>query len=355
MADDPARHDYHTGMSSSTSDTAETAEAAFLADALRAEAQAINRIAQRLGNGEHADACAAVDLLTSCTGHVVLTGMGKSGLVGAKISATFCSLGQPSNVLHPAEAVHGDLGRIRRGDVVMLLSYSGETEEVVNLAAILKADSVPRLGISSNGDSTLARMSDVHLSLGDVTEACPLNLAPTASTTAMLALGDALALAVSRRREFGADDFHRHHPGGLLGVGLRKITEILRFRVGENLAVVADHMTIRDACMQARDAATKQRRAGAIVLVEDQGRLSGIFTDGDLRRLILDDINAMDRPIREVMTARPQHLTTDDLVRDAVRLVRERRVDEIPVLDSHGKPVGLVDVQDLIALKVVSE
>lgn len=335
--------------------TPQIAEASFLAEALRAEADAISRIADRVINGDHEDACAAVDLLAGCEGHVVVTGMGKSGLVGTKISATFCSLGQPSNVLHPAEAVHGDLGRVRRGDVVMLLSYSGETEEVVNLAAILKADGVPRLGMSASGSSSLARLSDVHLSLGDVTEACPLNLAPTASTTAMLALGDALALAVSRRRNFGADDFHKHHPGGLLGVGLRKITEILRFRVGQNLAVVSDDVTIREACLQARAAAANQRRAGAIILIDDDGRLSGIFTDGDLRRLVVDDVQAMDRPIRDVMTARPQHLTIDDLVRDAVRLVRERRVDEIPVLDSEGKPVGLVDVQDLIALKVVSE
>jgi len=251
--------------------------------------------------------------------------------------------------------VHGDLGRVRRGDVVMLLSYSGETEEVVNLAAILKADDVPRLGISANDESTLARLCDVHLALGDVTEACPLNLAPTASTTAMLALGDALALAVSRRRNFREDDFHKHHPGGLLGVGLRKITEILRFRVGENMAVVQDHVTIREACLEARAAAKNQRRAGAIMLVDDAGCLSGIFTDGDLRRLVVDDPAALDRKIAQVMTPRPQHLTVDDLVRDAVRLVRERRVDEIPVLDHHGRPVGMVDVQDLIALKVVSE
>jgi arabinose-5-phosphate isomerase len=337
-----------------SSTTPHTAEAAFLAEALRAEADAITRIADRMNNGDHATACAAVDLLAACTGHVVVAGMGKSGLVGSKISATFCSLGQPSNVLHPAEAVHGDLGRVRRGDVVMLLSYSGETEEVVNLAAILKADGVPRLGISCSDGSTLARMCDVHLSLGDVTEACPLNLAPTASTTAMLALGDALALAVSRRRNFREDDFHKHHPGGLLGVGLRKVTEILRFRVGDNLTVVRDDVTIREACVQA-GAAANHRRAGAILLVDTSGRLSGIFTDGDLRRLIVNDVNAMERPIREVMTARPQHLMVDDLVRDAVRLVRERRVDEIPVLDGDGRPIGLVDVQDLIALKVVSE
>ncbi len=330
-------------------------EMAFIADALRAEADAIVRIAERVTDGDSTSCRAAIDLLTGCTGHVVIAGMGKSGLIGAKISATFSSLGQPSNVLHPAEAVHGDLGRVRRGDVVMLLSYSGETDEVSNLAAILRADNVPRLGISSNAESTLARLSDVHLSLGDVTEACPLNLAPTASTTAMLALGDALALAVSRRRNFREDDFHRHHPGGMLGVGLRQVTEILRFRVGENLPTITGNPSVREACLEARAAMKNQRRVGALVIVDDDGKLAGIFTDGDLRRLIVDDPEGMSRPVREVMTARPQHLTVDDLVRDAQRLVRERRVDEIPVLDHHGRPIGLVDVQDLIAMKVVSE
>lgn len=326
-------------------------ETSFIAECLRAEADAIVRISQRVAESEAAQWKAAVDMLERCEGHVVVAGIGKSGQIGAKISATFSSLGQPSHVLHPAEALHGDLGKVRPDDVVMLLSYSGQTEEVVNLAAILKSDRVKRLGISRDPKTELASLCDVHLSVGDVTEACPLNLAPTASTTAMLAIGDALALALSRRRNFCEDDFHRHHPGGMLGVGLRKITEALRFRVGENLPVVADHLTVRQACEQTRG----DRRAGAILIVDQHHRLAGIFTDGDLRRLMMRDAQGMDRIIRDVMTPRPQHLTVNDLVRDAVRLVRERRLDEIPVLDDHGKPVGLVDVQDLIAMKVVSE
>jgi arabinose-5-phosphate isomerase len=198
-------------------------------------------------------------------------------------------------------------------------------------------------------------LCDVHLDLGDITEACPLNLAPTASTTAMLAVGDALALAVARRRSFGADDFHRRHPGGMLGVGLRPITEALRFRVGENLDVVRDSLSVRDAIADSTGSPDTVRRAGAVVLVDDDGCLSGIFTDADLRRHVLEDPAVLDRPIGEVMTRRPQHLVVDDLVRDAVRLVRERRLDEIPVVDRAGRPVGLVDVQDLIAMKVVVE
>jgi arabinose-5-phosphate isomerase len=167
----------------------------------------------------------------------------------------------------------------------------------------------------------------------------------------MLAIGDALALALSRRRNFNEDDFHKHHPGGMLGVGLRKITEALRFRVGENLPVVPDSITVREACQQTAG----NRRAGAILVVDARQQLAGIFTDGDLRRLMMKDERGMAKAMLEVMTPRPQHLTVDSLVRDAVLLVRERRLDEIPVLDRDGRPVGLVDVQDLIAMRVVSE
>lgn len=330
--------------------TGQDTEAQFIVSALEAEAAAIRRIGERVGQ-DRAGWQAALDLLAGCRGHVVVSGMGKSGLVGAKISATFSSLGQPSSALHPAEAVHGDLGRVRRDDIVLLLSYSGETEEVLTLATLLKADDVPRIGISSSPDSSLARLCTVHLNVGDVTEACPLNLAPTASTTAMLALGDTLALALSRRRNFDADDFQRRHPGGMLGAGLRPVVEVLRFQVGRNLPVVRDTVSVREACEQTQSG----RRPGAVVLVDDQGRLSGIFTDADLRRLLLESSDGMERPIAEVMTRRPEHLLVDDLVRDAVRLVRENRHDEIPVLDREGRPVGLVDVQDLVAMKVVQE
>ena len=337
-------------MTTKTTDKTD-AETAFIIDALHAEADAIRRIADRVQTNDGPAWRTAIDLLVACQGHVVVVGMGKSGLIGAKISSTFTSLGQPSSVLHPAEAVHGDLGRVGKNDVVMLLSYSGETEEVVNLAAILRADDVSRLGISTSDDSNLAKRCTVHLTLGDLTEACPLNLAPTASTTAMLAVGDALALAVSRRRNYDTDYFHKRHPGGLLGAGLRPIVDVLRFKVGDNLPAIADTVTVREACEKTKTG----RRPGAVVLVDALGRLSGIFTDADLRRLMLSDPNGMDRIVGEVMTRRPEHLLVDDLVRDAVRLMRENRHDEIPVLDHDGKPVGLVDVQDLIALKVVSE
>jgi arabinose-5-phosphate isomerase len=246
--------------------------------------------------------------------------------------------------------MHGDLGRVRPGDVALLLSYSGGTEEVVNLAAILRTDGIARIGISCNHQTHLARLCDAHLAIGDVVEACPMNLAPTASTTAMLAMGDALALAVSRRRNFQADDFRRRHPGGALGAGLRGVTEVLRFRVGENLSTVREGVSVADALRTTGDG----RRAGALLVVDDAGRLVGIFTDGDLRRR-MNELGAalLGRPVRDVMTVRPTALPADALVRDAVQLVRERRLDEIPVVGHDGQPIGLIDVQDLVSMKVI--
>lgn len=298
-----------------------------------------------------AEIAAAVRLIDECTGHLVTTGMGKSGIIAQKLSATFSSIGAPSHFIHPAEAVHGDMGRIRRNDVVLALSFSGNTEEVVTLATLLKTDAMPIIGMSSNPSSRLAALSDVHLNLGDITEACPHNLAPTASTTAMLALGDAIGLAVSRRRSFSADDFRKRHPGGALGLGLRPITEMLRFRVDENLPLIPETTTVRAALNQAQTG----RRPGALLVINSEGRMVGIFTDGDLRRLVMRDEAALDRPMSEVMTRSPRHLTTSSLVRDTVQLVREHRQDEIPVVDDEGRPVGLVDVQDLISLKIIDE
>jgi arabinose-5-phosphate isomerase len=325
-------------------------EASFLSDAMLAEADAIRRVAARAAGEDAGRWADAVALLDGCTGHVMISGMGKSGLIGAKIAATMSSLGLPAHFMHPSEAVHGDLGRLRAGDVAILMSYSGGTEEVVNLAAILRTDGIRRVGISCNHQSHLARLCDVHLAIGDVVEACPLNLAPTASTTAMLAMGDALALAVSRRRNFAADDFHRRHPGGTLGAGLKSVTEVLRFRVGETLATVAEDCTVADALRSTGGG----RRAGALVVVDAAGRLSGIFTDGDLRRRV-NELGAglLSKRVAEVMTARPSALSSEALVRDAVQLVRERRLDEIPVVDGDGRPLGLIDVQDLVSMKVI--
>ncbi len=323
-------------------------EREFILAALRAECAAIEHAAASVSE----EISAAVDLLDACTGHVVVTGMGKSGLIAQKISATLSSVGVPSHFMHPAEALHGDLGRVRDGDAVWALSYSGNTEEVVQLGHVLRSEGLPILAVSSNPASRLARLATVHLNLGDISEACPLNLAPTASTTAMLALGDALALAVSRRRQFSEADFRRRHPGGMLGVLLQPVTEVLRFKVGENLPLIPLDATVGAALKRAEVG----RRPGAMLIVDDAGALAGLFTDGDLRRLLLrDGAGALDQPIATVMTSRPRVLRCDQIVREAVELVQKFRPDEIPVVDDAGRPIGLVDVQDLIAQRIIQE
>ncbi|MCE9589836.1 MAG: KpsF/GutQ family sugar-phosphate isomerase [Planctomycetes bacterium] len=327
---------------------------AFARGVLDAEAHAVARVP--IDASFHK----AVDLILHTTdpkrhGSVVTTGLGKSHFIAQKISATFASLGTPSHFLHPTEAMHGDLGRIRAADVVLALSHSGATEEVVSLATILRQDGVPVIAITGKRESDLSRLSSVTLYIGDITEACPLNLAPTASTTAMLALGDALALTVSRRRDFTVEDFKRVHPGGGLGKQLMPVVEAMRFRAGQNLPLIKTDATVQQAFDTAeRAAAGGIRRAGALIIVDGAGKLAGIFTDGDFRRtLIHHGAAALAQPIAGFMTKNPRHLTHAALVRDAVQLVRELRIDEVPVVDDAGRPLGLIDVQDLVALKVI--
>jgi arabinose-5-phosphate isomerase len=301
----------------------------------------------------------AVDLILARTGAaqpgaLVVSGLGKSGLIGQKLTATFASTGTPSHFLHAAEALHGDLGRIRRHDVVLSVSFGGQTEELLALCAVLKQDGVPVIALVGRPASDLARLATVILSVGDVTEACPLNLAPTASTTAMLALGDALALCVMRRRNFEASDFHKFHPGGALGRQLMSVSQAMRFEAHRNLPLIALNATVEQAYAQAEPKAPHTRRAGALVVVDEHEKLAGIFTDGDLRRsFIKHGAAAWQLPIAQLMTRSPRSLKADELVRDAVHLVREYRIDEIPVVDQQGKAVGLIDVQDLVALKVI--
>lgn len=332
------------------------AELAFARDVLRAEAEAIESLAGTLGREFHD----AVDRICQCVeqgGTVLVTGLGKSGLIGAKISATLASLGIPSHSVHPSEAAHGDLGRFRASDVALCLSFSGETEEVVNLAAILKQDKLPIISItrrSTHGSahpSTLERLASVALTLPFEDEAAAGFAAPTSSTTATLALGDALALAAARRRHFSTSDFHKRHPGGSLGGQLRPVTDVLRFRAGENLPLAIETATVREALTHADGT---PRRPGALLIVNPAtGVLTGIFTDSDLRRLMLRDTGALDQPLANVMTRGPRTIPADALVRDALLMIREHRQDEVPVIDRDGKPVGLLDVQDLIALRLI--
>lgn len=329
----------------------------FARRVLRAESEAIDAAAQLLGESFGR----AVALLVECAesgGTVLVTGLGKSGLIGSKISATLASLGIPSHPVHPAEAAHGDLGRFRPTDVAICLSRSGETDEVVSLATILRQDGLPIISITGGSDRpgralpSLERLATVSLHIGEFAEAGDGLEAPTASTTATLALGDALALAAARRRKFDDHEFARRHPGGALGGLLRPITEMLRFRVDGNCPVVSERTPVLDAV-----GASGGRRAGAVMLVDDEGRLSGLFTDADLRRKLTEHGPGewMRRPIASVMTRSPATLPATSLVRDAVRLTRERRLDEIPIVDGEGRPVGILDVQDLVAMRLVRE
>ncbi|MEM6505171.1 MAG: KpsF/GutQ family sugar-phosphate isomerase [Planctomycetota bacterium] len=301
----------------------------------------------------------AVELIASLKGSLVVSGLGKSGLIGAKLSATFASTGTPSHVLHPVEALHGDIGKVRQGDAVLLLSNGGGTEEVLTLAMLLKQDGIPTLALVGRPGSKLGRLADVTLAIGDITEACPHNLAPSASTTAMLALGDALALTVMRQRNFSADDFHKVHPSGGLGKRLMPVTQAMRFKcVGEdaNTPLIALGTSMQDAYRLAEQSASDSglRRAGALLVVDDENKLAGIVTDGDLRSALINQgPDAWTSAIDQVMTQKPTTLHRESLVRDAVHVVRSKRFDEIPIIDNLGQPLGIIDVQDLAALKVI--
>ncbi len=336
----------------------------YAARVLHDEAEAIRRAAAALGDS-FTGAVSLIERATGAGGTVLVSGLGKSGLIGQKIAATMSSLGIPAHAVHPTEAAHGDLGRFRASDVAVCISHSGETEEVVALAATLKQDGIPVIAITrgsapgeARAPSSLERVADAVLAELVDQEAARDHggqalVAPTSSTTVTLALGDALALAVARRRAFTDEDFRRRHPGGQLGGLLRPVTELLRFRAGENLPLIEPAETVAQALDHA---ARLERRPGAILVVEPgTGRLAGIFTDGDLRRLVLRDRGALDRAIGEVMTASPRALPDTALARDAVNLVREHRQDEIPVTDPAGRPVGLLDVQDLIAMRLVKD
>lgn len=338
---------------SSPKPQAPTNALAFAQSVLDAEASAIGAI-QLDSSFEK-----AVELIASLKGSLVVSGLGKSGLIGAKLSATFASTGAPSHVLHPVEAMHGDLGKVRQGDAVLMLSNGGGTEEVLTLAMLLKQDNIPTLAIVGRPNSELGRLADVTLAIGDITEACPHNLAPTASTTAMLALGDALALSVMRQRNFTEDDFHKAHPAGGLGKQLMPVTQAMRFKcVGEetNMPLIALGTTMQDAYKTAEQSASDSglRRPGALLVVDPAGKLAGFVTDGDLRSALINQgPDVWTGTIDSVMTKNPTTLNSESLVRDAVKIVRERRFDEIPIVDGKGQPLGIIDVQDLASLKVI--
>lgn len=311
-------------------------------DMIRREATALQQVAKGLDE----QFCDAVDLLCSCRGRVVVTGIGKAGLIGQKITATLSSTGTRAQFLHPAEAVHGDLGCLDRDDIVLALSNSGETGEVCRLVPILRELGVRLVAISSTGNNTLASQSDVSISFGRLDEVDVNGLAPSTTTTAMLAVGDALALVVSRVRGFTASQFAVFHPGGSLGRRLRTVAEIMRPL--DQVRIASEMATVRDVFSQQ---SRSGRRSGAIMLVAEDGRLTGLFTDSDLARLLESRRDErFDVPIRDVMTVDPFTASPSARICDIVDLLADRKISELPVLDDEGRPLGLVDITDVIGL-----
>lgn len=290
--------------------------------------------------------CEAVELIRSTHGSVIVTGIGKAGAIGQKLTATFASTGARAHFLHPAEAFHGDLGRVHADDVVLALSQSGETSEVLQLLPALKQFGVKLIAMTATAKSTLGRAADVVLPLGKLEEACSLGLAPSTSTTVMLALGDALALTVSRLRGFRSEDFARFHPGGTLGLKLSAVDDHMR-PLAECRTARANQ-TVREVLV----ASTRPgRRSGAIMLLDPAGRLAGLFTDSDLARLFEQRNNsALDAPVYEVMAKLPTTVQSGDRMSVAIEILAERKFSELPVVDHQGRPVGMIDVTDVVGM-----
>lgn len=308
---------------------------------LRSEATAILDAADMLDESF----CKAIELLQNCTGSVVVTGMGKAGLIGRKISATLASTGTPSHFLHPAEAMHGDLGVLRNDDLVLAISQSGETTEVTQILPHIKSRKIPLIAITGQTNSTLGQFASVVVETGRPVEADSLGVAPSTSTTVMLAIGDSMSLVLSRNRGFSHDDFAARHPGGSLGMRLLKVEETMRPVECCRLARPED--TVRQVFARP----LPSRRTGAVMIVSAEDHLVGIFTDSDLARLFENrQDDALDRPIREVMTSEPISVPEGTRLEDAVSLLDRRRLSELPVVDASGCPSGLIDVVDLVGV-----
>jgi len=319
----------------------------FARQVIEAEASAVRAMAAAIDESFER----AVRLVLECPGSVLTSGVGKAGHVARKLSATLASTGTPSHFLSVSDAAHGDLGSIRRGDIVLILSASGESDEILRLLSLVKKLDHPVIAMTASRTSGLGRGAQVVLAIGKIEEACPLGLAPSASTTAMMALGDALALTVMKLRRFSAEDFALFHPAGQLGRKLMRVKEAMTFRRGENLALASDHLTVAQVL---REVSNIKRRSGAVVLVDAKGKLSGIFSDGDLRRLVTDnDGTALSRPIGQVMTRTPKRIPENALASEAMAVMRQHRIDELPVVDDQDRPVGLIDVQDLVVLRML--
>ena len=280
-------------------------------------------------------------------GKIVIVGIGKSGNIGQKIAATLTSTGSTSVVLNSVDALHGDLGIVNDGDLILALSYSGESEELINLLPALKRFSVKILSLTGSTKSTVARHSDVVLNVKVPKEACPFNLAPTASTTAMLVLGDALAMAVLEARGFTQKDFAKHHPSGAIGRALlMKVRDIMR--TGPRNAIAPESLTVKEALL-----VMTRAKSGSLSVVNARGKLAGVFTDGDFRRHMATDVELLHRTLKSVMTPNPICIRDEALAAEALKIFNERNIDDLIVVNAKREPVGLVDSQDLPKLKLM--
>lgn len=314
----------------------------YAREIINLEAHTLVQLASRLDDRF----TAAVSLLEQCQGLVVTSGMGKAGDIARKITGTLTSTGSRSVFLDPAGAIHGDLGVVQSGDVLIMFSQSGETEEVVRLLPSIHETGAALIAITAKSESTLGKAATIVLELGAVQEACSLGLAPSTSTTAMAAIGDALALVTSRLQEFTPEQFARNHPGGSLGRRLAKVSQHMRSL--DQCRVAPDQQTVRDVMIVA---SRPGRRTGAVLLVDANNKLTGIFTDSDLARLFeqrRDD--ALDRPIAEVMTADPRTVPDGARLSDAMKIMAERKISELPVVSDEGLPLGIVDITDVLGL-----
>ena len=307
---------------------------------IRTQAEVIASLEDRIGE----DFKVAVELLYKCKGRIIVAGMGKPGLIGKKISATLASTGSPAMVLHPAEAHHGDLGIVQADDVIIALSNSGETRELTQLLPIIKKIGAKLISLVGNTQSTLAKYSDVVLDVSVAQEACSMGIVPTSSTTATLVMGDALAVSLYEKKGFGIDDFAFFHPGGTLGRRLL-LTVADVMRTDKSNPVVSEKMLIKDVLV-----ATTQGRAGAAIIVDEEGKITGIFTDGDLRRALDRDEHLIHKPVASFITRNPMSVKPDMLAAEAMKILKEKRIDELPVVDDDMKPVGLLDEGDVLGL-----
>lgn len=319
------------------------------ADLVRTEAAALEALAKRLDGPMAEPFRRALELILQCgeaNRRIVVTGMGKSGIIAQKIAATLSSTGSPALFLHPAEAVHGDMGVLMPGDVVVALSASGETEEILRLLATLKRKGDTLISFCCNLKSTLAEASDVALDCGVEREACGLNLAPTASTTTMLALGDALAIAVSLRKGFRAEDFAELHPGGKLGKQLAKVRDLMH--AGDNVPKVVPATSMTDVIFE-----MSSKKLG-MATVQENGRLCGVISDGDLRRLLEREGGAaLSRTAGEAMNARPRTIGESELAATALAILEERKITSLVVVDSEGKVEGVLHLHDLWGVELI--